>query len=191
MRILKLDVSGQPDKWISRDDAIIYHAKGMVAWQLGEGDNDVCYRGGINRITGKQSQIETGPIIAVRGESGAAKRAKKVPSLSNRALFVRDHHICAYCAKKFGDAGLSRDHVIPTSRGGEDKWTNVVTACNNCNHRKDDRLLQECGMQLLYVPYAPNMAESLILENRNVLASQMEYLKEFLPAHSRVWQIIN
>jgi hypothetical protein len=45
-------------------------------------------------------------------------------------------------------------------------------------------------MKLLYVPYAPNWAESLILENRNVLACQMEYLKAFLPEHSRVWEDI-
>lgn len=188
-RILKLDVSGQPDKWISYQDAICYHAKGMVVWQLGEGD--VRFRGGVNRVTGQQSHIDTLPIIAVRGESGAARRAKKVPSLTNRELFRRDCHICAYCGKKFGDIDLSRDHIIPTSRGGEDKWTNVVSACNSCNHRKDDNLLHECGMELLYVPYTPNMAESLILDNRNVLACQMEYLKSFIPEHSRVWKFVN
>jgi len=186
-RILSLDSQGQPHRWVSHEAAIVYHAKGLVAWQLGEGEGDVLYRGGENRVTGKMSQIVTAPIIAVKGEAAASKRANKPPSLTNTALFRRDGHICAYCARIFTDLHLTRDHVIPTSRGGVDKWTNVVTACESCNHRKDDKLLSECGMELIYVPYAPNRAEALILENRNVLACQMEYLKTFLPAHSRVW----
>ena len=192
-RILKLDPSGQPREWISHEAAIVYHAKNLVAWQLGEGEGDVLFRGGDNRITGTQSRIITAPIIAVRerkANSAAAKRANKAPSLTNRELFRRDRHLCGYCGKIFSDLKLTRDHVIPTSRGGKDIWTNVVTACEGCNHKKDDRLLEEVGMQLLYVPYTPNWAEALILENRNVLACQMDYLKSFLPEHSRVWEDI-
>jgi len=187
-RILKLDVGGAPAEWISHQDAIVYHAKGLVAWQLGEGENDVLFRGGENRLTGTQSRIITAPIIAVKGEGYAAKRLHRPPSLTNRDLFRRDHMMCAYCGDIFKEAHLTRDHVIPRSKGGPDKWTNVVTACEDCNHRKDDQLLEDCGMQLLYVPYAPNLAEALILENRNVLQCQMEYLKSFLPEHSRVWK---
>lgn len=187
-RILTLDAQGQPHRWISHEDAITYHAKNLVAWQLGEGQGDVTFRGGENRMTGRISTIQTAPIIAVKGHSAAAKRMHKAPSLTNRELFRRDRHMCAYCGKTFHDTKLSRDHVIPTSRGGKDVWTNVVTACEGCNHKKDDKLLEECGMKLLYVPYTPNRAEALILENRNVLACQMEYLKSFLPEHSRVWE---
>ena len=42
---------------------------------------------------------------------------------------------------------------------------------------KADKLLDECGMRLLAVPYAPNRAEGLILENRHILGDQMEFLK--------------
>lgn len=187
-RILTLDAQGTPHRWVSYEDAIVYHAKNLVAWQMGEGEGDVLYRGGISRMTGKQSRITTAPIIAVKGESAAAKRMNKPPALTNRELFRRDHFMCAYCGKIFKDLNLTRDHIVPRSKGGEDKWTNVVTACETCNHRKDDRLLHECGMQLLYVPYAPNRAEALILENRVILGCQMEYLKSFLPQHSRVWK---
>lgn len=185
-RILTLDAQGQPHRWISHEDAITYHAKNLVAWQLGEGEGDVMFRGGENRITGKQSCIITAPIIAVKGESAAAKRANGTPALTNRTLFQRDRHLCGYCGKVFSDLRLTREHVIPVSRGGKDIWTNVVTACERCNNKKDNKLLEECGMQLLYVPYTPNRAEALILENRNVLACQMQYLLSFLPTHSRV-----
>lgn len=186
-RILSLDSQGQPNKWISYEDAITYHAKNLVAYQLGEGEGDVVFRGGENRATGLISTIQTAPIIAVKGYA-SSKRLNKAPSLTNRELFRRDRHVCAYCGKSFSDLKLTRDHVIPTSRGGKDIWTNVVTACERCNHKKDCQMLDECGMKLLYVPYTPNRAEALILENRNVLACQMEYLKAFLPEHSRVWE---
>ena len=42
---------------------------------------------------------------------------------------------------------------------------------------KADKLLNECGMRLLAVPYAPNRAQGLILENRHILGDQMEFLK--------------
>jgi len=186
-RILKLDAGGTPTEWISHQDAIVYHAKGNVVWQLGEGEGDVRFRGGENRITGTMSQITTAPIIAVRGEGGAKSRMNKPPSLTNPELFRRDHYMCAYCGNIFKSLFLTRDHVIPRSKGGLDKWTNCVTACEKCNHRKDDHLLDDIGMKLLYVPYAPNKAEALVLENRVILGCQMEYLKSFIPEHSRVW----
>lgn len=190
-RILTLDSQYQPHRWVSHETAIIYHAKNLVLHQFGEGAGDVMYRGGNNRLTGEQSRIITAPIIAVKGLASAHKRARKAPTLTNRELFRRDRHMCAYCGKTFGDARLTRDHIIPTSRKGEDIWTNVVTACERCNHKKDDNLCEEIGMFPLYVPYTPNRAEALILENRNVLACQMDYLKSFLPEHSRVWQDIS
>jgi 5-methylcytosine-specific restriction endonuclease McrA len=190
-RILTLDSQGQPNRWVSHETAIIYHAKNLVAWQLGEGENDVLYRGGDNRMTGLQSRIITAPIIAVKGLAAAHKKMRKAPSLTNRELFRRDRHMCAYCGRTYNDMRLTRDHIIPTSRKGLDTWTNVVTACDACNHRKDDMLLEEAGMQLLYVPYTPNRAEALILENRNVLACQMDYLLAFIPEHSRVRETIS
>jgi len=186
MRILKLDQQGQPEEWVSHQDAIVYHAKQLVAWQLGEGEGNVLYRGGENRISGEQSRITTAPIIAIRGKAFASTRAHKAPSLTNESLFDRDMHICAYCTHKFKFVDLSRDHVIPRSRGGRDTWTNVVTSCLSCNHRKDNHMLDEVGMKLAYVPYAPNLAESLILEGRNILACQMDYLMTFVPPESRI-----
>lgn len=186
-RVLTLDLQGIPCRWVSHEAAIIYHAKNLVAWEIGRGEGaDILYRGGINRLTGKQSRISTAPIIAIKGQTTAAKRLNKPPALTNRELFRRDHFMCAYCGGIFKELNLTRDHVVPRSKGGEDKWTNVVTACEKCNQKKDDQLLEDCGMELLYVPYAPNRAEVLILENRNVLACQMEYLKSFIPQNSRI-----
>ena len=187
-KILQLDAHGQPMKWISWQDAACYHAKGLVSWSLGE--NETVIRGGNNRMTGEQSVIKTSSIIAIKGEV-ARKKAFRAPTLNNTELFRRDHHICAYCGKKFGDHNLSRDHVHPKSKGGADVWENVVTACHRCNQKKDDKTLQQAGMQLLYVPYIPSRVEHLILSNRNVLADQMEFLLSFVDEKSRVRLLAN
>lgn len=181
--ILQLDVQGQPNKWITWQDAAVYHAKGLVAWELGEVETVI--RGGDNRVTGQQSVIRTSSIIAVKGEAGG-KRRHRPPSLNNRELFRRDRHVCAYCGNLFKEASLTRDHIIPRAKGGQDVWMNVVTACSKCNQRKDDKTLEETGMQLLYLPYVPSRAEHLILANRNVLFDQMEFLLAFIPEESRV-----
>lgn len=189
-QILALDQGGQPHRWISPELAITYHYKGLVAYQIGDEDHTL-FRGGLSRMTGEESKIWTAPIIAVKGESAAAgKRMNRVPTLTNRELFARDRWTCAYCGKIFSELKLTRDHIIPVSRGGKDIWTNVVTACEHDNHKKDDKLLHEVGMELLFVPYAPNRAEHLILKGRRILPVQAEYLAQFIPAGSRAHQIL-
>ncbi len=189
-QILALDQQGQPHRWISPELAITYHAKNLVAWQLGDVEHTL-FRGGENRITGEQSRITTAPIIAVKGESVmAGKRLNRVPTLTNRELFARDRWTCAYCGKVFSELKLTRDHIVPVSRGGQDVWMNVVTACEHDNHKKDDKMLHEVGMELLYAPYTPNRAEHLILKGRRILPVQAEYLAQFIPTSSRVHEIL-
>jgi hypothetical protein len=191
MRILVLDQQGHPREWRSKQDAIMYHAKNLVAWELGENEAQTTYRGGTNRITGKLSTINTAPIIAVKSKVSAAKRSSIAAPLTNPALFRRDRHMCAYCGKTFSENRLTRDHIVPTSRGGADTWMNVVSACESCNHRKDDSMLSECGFELLFQPYIPNKVEALIFENRHIiLECQMAYLENFIPANSRAKKIL-
>lgn len=183
-KILQLDSGGQPLSWISWQDAIVYHSKGLVAWSIGE-ENTIA-RGGNSRLTGLQSVISTASIIAIKGSTN--KRKYKSAPLTNQSLFRRDKGTCAYCGKQFSEHKLSRDHIVPTSRGGSDSWGNCVTSCTSCNQKKDDQLLSECGMQLLYVPYVPSRAEHLILQNRNILSDQMDFLLAFVSADSRLLQ---
>lgn len=184
MAVLALDISGIPRQWISFDDAITYHAKDAVAWSMG--DVVARYLGGKQKSNGEQSVIETTSIIAVKGHGFDPHKFSRV-SLTNRTLFKRDLNMCAYCGKRFlGTNSLSRDHIVPKSKGGTNNWMNVVTACMDCNSRKGDKTLQECRMELLYLPYEPNHWEHLILQSRTILADQMEFLMAGVPKHSRV-----
>jgi len=180
--ILALDASGQPRKWVSHEAAITYHAKNMVVWSLG--DKVVSYRGGY-RNDGSRTVLDTTSIIAIKGTGYNINNRGSV-ALTNKTLFGRDRHVCAYCGDHFTPSKLSRDHIVPVSKGGKDTWTNVVTACIKCNLKKGNKMLSNTGMELLYVPYVPNQFERMILENRHILADQMEYLMAGVPSHSRL-----
>lgn len=43
---------------------------------------------------------------------------------------------CNWCGKKLTKTTLTCDHVIPLSKGGTHKRTNLVAACYDCNQRK-------------------------------------------------------
>ena len=142
--ILTLDTHGVPHRWISWQHACYYHAKDQVAWSLGEEAFTVF--GGLNRATGERSSISSCSIIAIKGKAMAMKAFSQVPPLNNRELFHRDRQICAYCGGTFPISKLTRDHVVPFSRGGRDVWMNVVTACRSCNERKSDRTPERAGI---------------------------------------------
>lgn len=183
MNVLALDVGGIPRQWLCFEQAILYQAKKQIAWSLGE--TVATFRGGTQK-DGTDSVLETPSIIAIRGGDGfnPAKLGKVI--LSNKTLFGRDKHTCAYCGSHFTSNNLSRDHIIPVSRGGENKWMNVVTSCKSCNSRKSDKTLKEAKLELLYAPYVPNHFEHMILMNRGILADQMDYLRTGVPKHSRL-----
>ena len=183
LRILGLDVAGNPFKWLGAEEAVHYYASDKVVWDLGT-DLQV-FHGGVQRKTGEQSLIAIKPIIAVRGETRQRYDRATINTHGNHLLFRRDHHVCAYCAQEFDAKDLTRDHVQPRSRGGSNDWVNSVTACKSCNHHKANRTPEEAHMMLHYLPYRPCRWEHFILQNRNVIADQMEYLKAKLPNHSR------
>ena len=182
--ILRLDISGRPQRWIPWQDAVILDAREMIAWTAGE--RTFTFYGGVNRLSGCRSQVTVNSIVAVRGYSRSAGNERLVLPLSNRELFLRDDHLCMYCGRQLPGHLLTRDHLIPLSRGGADCWSNVVTACRGCNHAKGSRTPDEAGMGLLAVPYVPNRAEYLVLSNRRILADQMEFLRKRFRRTSRL-----
>jgi len=70
-------------------------------------------------------------------------------------LFARDNFTCQYCGRRLPPSQLTIDHVIPRSLGGTDDWTNLLTACNDCNARKGGRTPRGAGMRLRRKPRRP------------------------------------
>ena len=184
VRILRINTAGVPVDWLSWQEAVCLHARELVSWTYGEEVMEV--HGGHSRMTGEQTVLTLNSIIACKGK--VYDKIRREPPLTNRALFRRDQNICLYCGNEFADCDLSRDHVVPVSRGGKDHWTNVVTSCKRCNARKGNRLPEECAMQLLALPIRPNHAEYLALSHSGrILGDQMAFLKRQFSSNSRLF----
>lgn len=183
-QVLRTDLAGMPLEWVDYRDAARLHVLGLVAYSCG--DPLFLLHGGINAGTGRQSQLRIHSIIATHGLHHALDQPRDgySPPLSNRTLFQRDDHMCLYCGQRFPARQLSRDHVRPTSRGGQDVWSNVVTACVRCNNYKAGRTPEDAGMELLAVPFTPTHAEYVYLMGRHVLADQMHFLRAHFPRSS-------
>jgi 5-methylcytosine-specific restriction endonuclease McrA len=184
-RILRVNVAGQAVEWVTWQEAVCLYARELVVWTLG--DPIFRVRGGHSRLDGSRTEFELHAIIACDGRVFQPVRVR--PPLTNQALFRRDQNLCLYCAGEFPDGELTRDHVVPRSRGGTDCWENVVAACKRCNHHKGDRLLDEISMELVALPYTPNLAEYLALTNSGrILGDQMDFLKAQFGRNSRLLQ---
>jgi 5-methylcytosine-specific restriction endonuclease McrA len=84
---------------------------------------------------------------------------RRAVPMTRSGVLRRDLRRCAYCAKRADTI----DHVVPRSRGGPHSWDNCVAACKACNSKKADRLLDELGWSLSFVPRPPNRAAGGIL----------------------------
>jgi len=79
---------------------------------------------------------------------------------SRKNLFIRDDYTCQYCGFKTESSKLTYDHVIPKSLWNNDSvspttWTNIVTACIDCNRKKRDRTPKQANMPLKNLPVMP------------------------------------
>jgi len=171
---LVLNNAFQPLGSVSITDAVILIATGK-AFAV-KNDPEKLYR--------SQYLEVPAPVIVVLNHFQQMKSFKIRPAqLTNAALFSRDNYRCQYCGKhrdqlRGNRNKLTRDHIIPKDLGGKDSWDNVTTACATCNHRKDNRTLQEAKMKLLSVPTVP--VGWTIRGKSRLTQEQIEYIEKLL-----------
>lgn len=146
-------------------------------------------------IDGKAEIVESDADRLVRSEHMALPRPVvirlmrfvHVPrrfrrQVTNTFLFARDDYRCQFCGRpqlalRHREC-LTRDHLIPLSRGGTNEWSNVVTACSACNTRKGNHLPSECGMHPAKVPVEPHFVH-LAWAVRRLTPVQGKYIRMF------------
>jgi len=83
------------------------------------------------------------------------RRNNKRVKFSRVNVFGRDNFTCQYCLNQPGTPELTYDHVIPRAQGGKTTWTNIVTACLDCNGKKGNRTPEKADMPLKKLPVRP------------------------------------
>lgn len=82
-------------------------------------------------------------------------------------ILAKYHHRCVYCGKT--NVPLEIDHVIPRSRGGTNRISNLVLSCRECNQKKSNKSLEE---------FCPDKASSIKKQLKSPLkdASKMNII---------------
>jgi CRISPR/Cas system Type II protein with McrA/HNH and RuvC-like nuclease domain len=71
---------------------------------------------------------------------------------SRKSIHLRDGNKCGYCNST---RNLTIDHIIPSSRGGKNEYSNLVCCCLACNTKKGNRTPEEANMKLIRKPTEP------------------------------------
>lgn len=82
---------------------------------------------------------------------------RQYQKLTRKNVLLRDNHQCQYCGCHLTTKNLSWDHVVPRDKGGKTTWRNIVSSCQKCNVKKGNKSLEETGMKLKNIPFAPKL----------------------------------
>lgn len=107
------------------------------------------------------------PIPAVARTAKYFRIHNQRVNFSRKNLFIRDNYTCQYCNSKKEMAQLTYDHVIPKSAwrdniGSPTCWTNIVTACVDCNRKKGNRTPKQANMPLQNLPIVPKKSHKYL-----------------------------
>lgn len=127
MKILRLNLAGQLIEKLGWQQALCLYKRHLAVWALGDVMREV--RGDICRLSGRCSIIAVPRIIT----GGGLWPPRQVHRLIYSALFAYDARASMYGGRKPNNELLARDHMPPKSRGSDDRWKNVITACLRCN----------------------------------------------------------
>lgn len=85
-------------------------------------------------------------------------------------ILQRDKYSCAYCGQK----AKTVDHIVPRSKGGGERASNLVACCTRCNLRKNNRSLEEAGMS-----FWKNYDTKLLQKKTDIVAEMLKKCSVF------------
>ena len=137
------------------------------------------------------------PIPAVARRPRYVSNKKRRIPFSRPHVFTRDQLTCQYCGFCNGKTNLlTYDHVIPREEwkknqyvGTPTSWTNIVTCCRRCNHKKSNRSLDGSGMKLKKMPIEPGCQQYVLgLGPWDIIPE--EWIQYLPPLYKNICEII-
>jgi|GEM_PF-4900799 5-methylcytosine-specific restriction endonuclease McrA len=100
-------------------------------------------------------------------------RTPQISKINNFAPYF-----CCYCETQLNKGNYTREHLVPTFRGGSNKVSNLRPACRTCNTEKDNLMLhsyiQMLNLQMLDVTGQDLIRLQTKIKNANSLAKELE-----------------
>lgn len=103
-----------------------------LAWLPADGVDRGSCRVGINAADRARYAANPGPLR--RRAIARRRRIDPIPDEGIEVLAETWGGVCAYCTSP----ATTYDHVVPVSKGGVTRKTNIVPACVSCNSSKRD-----------------------------------------------------
>ena len=126
------------------------------------------------------------PIPAVAKTKRFFKINNQTVTFCRKNIYIRDDYTCQYCNKKYDNRFLTYDHVIPKSKwvgkSSPTSWTNIVTACTQCNRIKGNRTPKQANMPLRKLPSQPNKNPRYL-----PIADHLIKIKEQIPEEWKIY----
>ena len=173
MRCLALNASYEPLTMVPVRRALRLVIDGKAVIVEAEGD----------RVKSERLELPRPAVIRLVKFVHVPRRFRR--QVTNTFLFARDDYRCQFCGRTQADLKarecLTRDHLVPLSRGGSNAWNNVLTACSSCNTRKGNLLPEEVGMHPLRAPHEPHFVH-LAWAVRRLTRIQSRYIRLFYGA---------
>jgi 5-methylcytosine-specific restriction endonuclease McrA len=145
-----------------------------------DGKAEIVEAEGTHRVRSARDSMPRPAVIRLTRFVHVPRKFRR--AVTNTFLFARDEYTCQYCGRTSAELKhrecLTRDHLIPISRGGSNEWTNVVTACSSCNTKKANRLPHEIGMHPRHAPVEPHFVH-LSWAVRRLTPTQAQYIRVF------------
>jgi len=94
---------------------------------------------------------------------------------------------CAYCGKK--DIPLEIEHIIPKSRGGTNRVSNLTLSCNKCNLKKGTQTAEEFGHPNIQKKAKESLKATVfmnVVRSRIVESLECEYTYGYITKHDRI-----
>jgi hypothetical protein len=78
-------------------------------------------------------------LVSVKPQMSAVELDYYNVPANRTKVYERDEYLCRYCRKQLTTMTATLDHVVAVSRGGGNDFDNLVTACLDCNSKKNHR----------------------------------------------------
>lgn len=115
---------------------------GAIRWEGASGRLGSVYRVHTPAEIEACRNVRVERVVARRGLRVAASELDFYNVRANRRkVYERDGYLCRYCLRQLTDMTATLDHVTAVAEGGGNELANLVTACLECNTRKQDRAL--------------------------------------------------
>ena len=95
-------------------------------WRIGDGNGGTV----LNEVRSAYARRGFDTTSDTNGFEG---KRKPIPIKLRAEVFRRDNHLCLKCG---AEDGLSIDHIVPVSKGGQNTLDNLQTLCMPCNISK-------------------------------------------------------